>query len=200
MTQRSQAVIQLKHRRLAGSSSYALLCILSSILLVLSVGLSGFKAASAADDSQFFPETNHTVSGKFLAYWKANGGLPTFGYPITDPQNEVDPETGKTFLTQWFERNRFELHPENAGTRYEVLLGLLGNDLRREALDVDPGFAHTLSYNPKSRPHQYFPQTGHNLSDGFLRYWQTNGGLECFGYPISEAHNEFDLETGKSYL
>jgi hypothetical protein len=51
---------------------------------------------------------------------------------------ELDPETGKTFLTQWFERSRFELHPENAGTRYEVLLGLLGKDLRREALAVDP--------------------------------------------------------------
>src|SRR4051794_34553784 len=117
-------MMQLKQRGLAGSQRRAFLCLLSSVLLTLSVALGGFKAASAADDSQFFPETNHTVSGKFLAYWKANGGLPTFGYPITDPQNEVDPETGKTFLTQWFERNRFELHPELAGTKYEVLLGL----------------------------------------------------------------------------
>jgi hypothetical protein len=28
---------------------------------------------------------------------------------------------------QYFERNRFEYHPENAGTPFEVLLGLLGN-------------------------------------------------------------------------
>src|SRR5262249_29825445 len=27
---------------------------------------------------------------------------------------------------QYFERNRFEYHPENKGTQYEVLLGLLG--------------------------------------------------------------------------
>jgi len=27
---------------------------------------------------------------------------------------------------QYFERNRFEYHPENEGTRYNVLLGLLG--------------------------------------------------------------------------
>ncbi len=36
---------------------------------------------------------------------------------------------GKEYLTQWFERSRFELHPENAGTPYEVLLGVLGRQL-----------------------------------------------------------------------
>jgi len=29
---------------------------------------------------------------------------------------------------QYFERARFEYHPENAGTPYVVLLGLLGTD------------------------------------------------------------------------
>src|SRR6476646_11294314 len=109
---------------------------LSSVLMVLGLFLSlvpqGIRAAD--DTSQFFPETNHTVTGKFLEYWRGNGGLAAYGYPITDAKNEVDPETGKTFLTQWFERNRFELHPENAGTKYEVLLGLLGKDLNRDEL------------------------------------------------------------------
>ena len=36
---------------------------------------------------------------------------------------------GSTYPTQHFERARFELHPENAGTPYEVLLGLLGREL-----------------------------------------------------------------------
>src|SRR3954469_13199318 len=106
-----------------------------NIWLVLLLALSFYRptpVSAAADDSQYFPETGKTISGKFLQYWKANGGLATYGFPITDAKDEVDPETGKTFLTQWFERNRFELHPENAGTPYEVLLGLLGKDLRRE--------------------------------------------------------------------
>jgi hypothetical protein len=38
---------------------------------------------------------------------------------------------------QYFERNRFEFHPENRGTRYEVLLGLLGNDLARNRGYID---------------------------------------------------------------
>src|SRR4051812_21184129 len=111
------------------------------VLLALVLFQVNASPLRAAEDSQYFTQTGQTVSGKFLEYWKANGGLATYGYPITAAKFEVDSETGKTFLTQWFERNRFELHPENAGTKYEVLLGLLGKDLRREALAVDPDFA-----------------------------------------------------------
>src|SRR5690348_7091462 len=125
------------------------------VLLTLSSILWQIKSVAAQDNGQYFPETGHTVSGKFLEYWKTNGGLATYGYPITDAQMEVDPETGKTFLTQWFERNRFELHPENAGTKYEVLLGLLGKDLRREALVADADFRRAMPlYAPDQYPSQ----------------------------------------------
>ncbi|NWJ53202.1 MAG: hypothetical protein HXX14_20330, partial [Bacteroidetes bacterium] len=74
-------------------------------ILVMAFSFFGYFApALAAEASQYFPETKHTVSGKFLDYWRNNGGLPTYGYPITDAQMETDPETGKQFLTQWFER------------------------------------------------------------------------------------------------
>jgi hypothetical protein len=36
------------------------------------------------------------------------------------------------YLAQYFERARFEAHPELAGSPYEVLLGLLGNELLHE--------------------------------------------------------------------
>src|SRR5436309_9182857 len=110
------------------------------MVLLLDVTIAAALPVQSVEDSQYFPQTGQTLSGNFLQYWRANGGLPVYGYPITDAKPEVDPETGLTFLTQWFERNRFELHPENAGTKYEVLLGLLGKDLRREALAVDPDF------------------------------------------------------------
>jgi hypothetical protein len=76
---------------------------------------------SKGEDCMAFAATGHTVSGKFLAYWQANGGLAIFGYPISDEFTE----NGRT--VQYFERQRFELHPENAGTPYEVQLGLLGD-------------------------------------------------------------------------
>ncbi len=175
---------------------------LLTTLLALSLWLGLYAPVLAADDSQLFPETGKTVSGKFLQYWRSNGGLEAYGFPITDAQNETDPETGKVFLTQWFQRNRFELHPENAGTEYEVLLGLLGKDLRREALNSDPDFVPNQELISPERPKEqqaFFKETGHNLGFNFLDYWQNKGGLKRFGFPISERHQEVDPETGKIF-
>ena len=187
----------MMRKRGAWARWIVLACVVATICLV-----SG-NSARAADDSQYFPETGLTVSGKFLQYWRDNGGLPVYGFPITAAQNEVDPETGKTFLTQWFERRRFELHPENAGTQFEVLGGLIGKDLRREAIAVDPNFQREPVLVDFSRPtdqQQYFPETGHNLRFGFRDYWYKNGGLSRFGFPISSEHPEVDPETGKTFL
>ncbi len=172
-----------------------------ALVIALSLGLSFYRPTLAAEDSQYFPDTGKTVSGKFLQYWRDKGGLPTFGFPITDAQIETDPETGKAFLTQWFERNRFELHPENAGTKYEVLLGLLGKDLRREALapGVDYDFEGAYLNLPGKEGARYFTVTSHYVLPRFLKYWDENGGLERFGYPMSEEHDEVDPETGKAY-
>jgi hypothetical protein len=71
-----------------------------------------------------FPETGHNVGPRFTAYWRANGGLAQFGYPLTELFEEVL-EDGQTYQVQYFERARFEYHPENTPP-YEVLLGQFG--------------------------------------------------------------------------
>ena len=50
------------------------------------------------------------------------------GRPLSEEFPEVNPTDGKIYTVQYFERNRFEYHPEFAGTPNEVLLGLLGVD------------------------------------------------------------------------
>ncbi len=90
--------------------------------------------APCGADCTFFDATGHTLRGAFARYWTAHGGLPVFGYPLTEVFEEVSPTDGQTYLVQYFERNRFEYHPEHAGTPYEVQLGLLG----AEALRVQP--------------------------------------------------------------
>ena len=64
-----------------------------------------------------------------------------FGYPITEPYQEVNPDDGKTYTVQYFERNRFEYHPENADASYQVLLGLLGKTIanQRQIVPPNPG-------------------------------------------------------------
>ena len=73
----------------------------------------------------FFPETGHSLKGSFLQYWKSHGGLPIYGYPVTEEFTEVNPTDGKPYTVQYFERNRFEFHSENSPPN-NVLLGLLG--------------------------------------------------------------------------
>lgn len=80
----------------------------------------------AQPDERYFPETGYLVRGAFLRYWERNGGLARFGLPISPEFREVNPSDGQEYIVQYFERARFEWHPELTGTPYEVQLGLLG--------------------------------------------------------------------------
>ncbi|HEY0071774.1 MAG TPA: glycosyl hydrolase family 18 protein [Chloroflexia bacterium] len=149
-----------------------------------------FKSSA---DRVYFEATGHSLGGIFRQYWQANGGLPIFGYPLTEEFTEVSPTDGKPYKVQYFERNRFEHHPEYVGTPNEVLLGLLGvqaigNRVFPEATDLEPG-PDTI----------YFPQVKHSLSGPYLKYWQGNGGLTRLGYPVTEPVLEQSTIDGKTY-
>jgi peptidoglycan/xylan/chitin deacetylase (PgdA/CDA1 family) len=87
-----------------------------------------FRPVVAANDANcsFYPATGHRLCFGFRAYWQSHGGLAIFGFPISEEFREVNPDTGITYTVQYFERARFEYHPEYAGTPYAVLLGRLG--------------------------------------------------------------------------
>ena len=132
----------------------------------------------------YFGPVGHTLGGVFLKFWQSHGGLAIFGYPISEEFDEVSATDGKTYKVQYFERNRFEYHPEFAGTPNEVLMGLLG---------VDSTKGRTFQPGAPIQPdatHAYFKETQHTLSGPFLKYWQSHGGLAVFGYPISEELTE----------
>jgi hypothetical protein len=75
----------------------------------------------------YFPQTGHNLGGAFLQYWKTTGGLASYGYPISEELREINQADGKTYVVQYFERARFELHPENQPP-YNVLLGQMGRE------------------------------------------------------------------------
>lgn len=87
-----------------------------------------FVPVSAATDANctFFEATGHRLCFGFRSYWQRSGGLAVFGYPISEEFRERNPDDGQIYTVQYFERARFEWHPENAGTPHEVLLGRLG--------------------------------------------------------------------------
>jgi beta-lactamase class A len=77
---------------------------------------------------KYFQQTGQVLTGAFLDYWLNNGGERLFGYPISPAQEMVSPSDGQTYMTQWFQRARMEVHPElPAGHR--VVLGTLGTEL-----------------------------------------------------------------------
>ena len=150
--------------------------------------------SQASANTWYFRETNHNLGGSFRSYWIANGGLAIFGFPITEEFTEISSTDGKAYKVQYFERARFEHHPDNAGTRFEVLLGLLGKQVT--AGRTAASFARIASA-PAGR--DYYTETGHSLGGAFRAYWQSHGGLAQFGFPICEEFVEKNPEDGKSY-
>ncbi len=88
----------------------------------------------------YFATTGHAIAPQFWDYWRGHGldlgdpglsereSLALFGYPLSEPAMERNP-AGATVLTQWFERARFEYHPDQPAP-YRVLLGVLGHEVR----------------------------------------------------------------------
>lgn len=148
-------------------------------LIVLALIWPGW--AGAQDRRRLFPATNRTVSGRFLEFWEANGGLATFGYPLSDATREQSPDDGRFYLVQQFERARFELHPEFAAPN-DVQLGRLG----AEQLQARGVRWQTLPTTRITGPGcRRFAETKHQICGRLLQTWQ-RGGLAIYGLPISD--------------
>jgi N-acetylneuraminic acid mutarotase len=141
-----------------------------------------------------FAETGQCIQGRFLAHWQQHGGLAINGYPLTDERQERL-EDGKTYTVQYFERVRLEYHPENPPP-YDVLLGQFGRRAIWTVNLLDEAYV-TRPHEPRSGA-TFFPETAHNVSPRFYEYWQANGGLAQFGYPLTEEIGA-QLEEGKTY-
>ena len=85
--------------------------------------------ATATPSTIYFAQTGHNLGGAFYTYWRTSGGLASYGYPISEEVREKNQADGKDYTVQYFERARLEYHPENAGTPYVVLLGLMGTEV-----------------------------------------------------------------------
>lgn len=101
-----------------------------------------FPKSTPHPECRYFPETGHNVCGPILATWSAYGieldGLPgksdaeslaLFGLPLSGLHMETLSD-GQEYAVQWFERARFEMHPEQSPP-HNLLLGLLGREIQQ---------------------------------------------------------------------
>jgi protocatechuate 3,4-dioxygenase beta subunit len=157
----------------------------------------------AGETAHTFKETGFAVSGRFWEVWQGGrafeDSLYINGYPITAVRDEVSSTDGRVYKTQWFERTRFEHHPEYQAPN-DVLLGLLG-------VAAVQGREQEAPFRPVPNPGgaQYIPQTGHTVGDNsvggkaIVAFWSQRGDVKQFGLPLSQPFMEANKE-GKSYL
>ena len=81
-------------------------------------------------NARYFRETGHNVQGTFVGFWETYGGLAQFGYPISE-EFERRLQNGQVYRVQYFERARFEHHPERQA-QYDVVLGQFGRRILAE--------------------------------------------------------------------
>ncbi|NJP05741.1 MAG: hypothetical protein HC837_09030 [Chloroflexaceae bacterium] len=108
-----------------------------------------FERSGPQPDCPFFETTGQSICGRFLEAWRANGieldgqpgyseieNLALFGLPISQPITDTLSD-GNTYQVQWFERARFEYHPQQ-DVPFQVLFGLLGNEIQQAPPSTPP--------------------------------------------------------------
>jgi hypothetical protein len=123
------------------------------------------------------PGGPQVVSARFRPYYDQHGGMDTFGRPIS-AELLIN---GRP--SQWFERALLE-DWSTLAPPYGVQGGLIGFQ-----------FTKGIPF-PKQTPFvsqpgiRYFGETGHGVREPFLSFWEQRGGLDIFGYPISDEVQE----------
>jgi hypothetical protein len=167
-----------------------------------------FPDATPDMGTQYFPETKHTLSGKFLKFWLKRGGLAIFGFPISEPIDEASPIDGQVRTTQYFERARFEYHPEALAGFYhqeEQALGLLLAglheielaDFGRQAAQVK-GYNFTRSSQLAGAP-DWSPKIWNRHIDVDLSAQQLTayeGDTPIYHAPVATGKDGFNTPTG----
>lgn len=143
-----------------------------------------------SSDHTYFAATQHSLNYAFKQFWELHGGLPVFGYPISE--EFVDPATGIT--VQYFERAVFEWHPDDPNGN-TVQLRLLGVDAAQHdgvntapvpasssVPNYDPGLWQVIKPSnpadlispPPGAPTGLSKWIEVDLSQQYMRAWQNN--------------------------
>jgi hypothetical protein len=158
------------------------------------LGQSGFQV--------YVPQTEHTIRGYMLDYWRANGADSVYGYPISEPFASADSR-----YSQAFEGGVFEFYPELVWTdapsislmpvSQTVLTDRLGDfrrDGRRDAgggdrrshvwRDVDP--AGSSAQRAIANGEIYSDVTGQTVTGAFYGWYASHEGASYLGNPLSQ--------------
>lgn len=158
---------------------------LSSIVvgIVLALGLTTSSSAMSPYPPDvtcvYVTESGHNIHGPFLTFYLNHNGPENFGVPLTEAFWEG------AYVVQYFTGGRFELHPESPSP-YRVMLGLLGMDYGV----VDPPIKAAAVPLPNRTDFRYFPDSGQTIGLVIKDFFDSHGGVDVFGYPVSGLRYE----------
>ncbi len=194
---RSRATI-----RKGGSRAFVVALTALLTLLLLPMGTSA-QDDWAAPRTVLIPETGHTIDGVFLDSWREWGGISAFGNPIT-PELE---EKGR--IVQYYEYARFEYVPDDPNGQV-VHFGAIGRELKPTTVFRSKPFMANKGEDqggltriadelrawapvtgsearvPDSPTRVYIAETQHTVQNAFKNFWESTGGAEYLGNPITE--------------
>jgi len=160
-------------------NEYVKILRLVGILSILIVS-SGIVSPARAQDSneRYFPETGHNLKDDFLRFYESNpDALTLYGYPITEAYTNK-----QGLFVQYFQRARFELHPERpAGSRVQL------SPIGRETYTPAPALNVYNSLDCRYFGNEY------PVCFAFLDFYQRYGGVAQFGKPISSFESRDQL-------
>lgn len=154
--------------------------LLTALILLTAEGMNRLEERLLASGAPalYFQETGHNLSGPFLEYFQDHGGGGIFGYPITEEFQQGDR------IVQFFEKVVL-ISPATRDSE-SVEIAPLGELLGARTPPISPSF-FSQRYD---FPYLYFPETGHTVAFAFREFFEEHGGVEAFGYPISEPYFE----------
>jgi hypothetical protein len=134
--------------------------------------------ASPGAGSRYFAETGHNLAEPFRARWELSGGEAVFGAPLSEERYA----SGAGGVLQSFANLVLLFDPSQAAP-----LDVRGQPLGKSVwADLIPGDAVQPVSGCTGASCQFFPETGHTLSEPFAAFWNGHGGSPLFGPPVSE--------------
>lgn len=136
----------------------------------------------AIDDGRYsyIPETGHNVPIRMLDFWYATGGWWIHGLPVSEFFREIQQDGTERFV-QYFERSVLSMDLSGETSPPRVSADRLGYNTY-----IDPEARKPIPVFEPNPNFIFFPETGHTVAHGFKALFETRGGVEVFGYPLSE--------------
>ena len=138
----------------------------------------------ASGRSKYFAETGHNLKDPFLKLWETAGGEDGLGLPLSEER--FDDKAGA--ILQTFEGATLVYDP-TLEAPWDVQSQHLSD---RRIQETAPSSARRQvdGCSGSGNSCLFFPESGHTISGSIRNFWEQHGGLQIFGYPLSETFEE----------